>query len=79
MKTVFYYIIIVVPLIGIFILYQTMGRDSLLPGLLFYVVIYRPVVDYYRLKYRGVKLSFRDLYLKKFFYYHIKYFKKLYS
>jgi hypothetical protein len=79
MKTFLYYLAISIPLALIYALSLNYGRISLIIGLLIYLVVYRPIVDFYRLQSKGVDISLKDIYLKIFFYYHIKYFKKLYS
>ena len=76
---IFYYLLIVTPFLAILFL----GRDIMdstqfTIALLTYVLIYRPVTDYYRLKavtgFKGDKL----LTLVIPFYGHFKYFKELY-
>jgi hypothetical protein len=78
MKTFVYYALIFIPLLLLLLLSKQIGGVFLAIGLLFYAIVYRPIIDYFRLKEKQVNISFSQLMLREFFYYPKKYFKKLY-
>lgn len=78
MKTFVYYALIFIPLLLVLLLSKQIGEVFLAIGLLFYAIVYRPIIDYFRLKEKQVNITFGQLMLREFFYYPIKYFKKLY-
>lgn len=74
-----FYILILLPLFFIFYIIPKLGLGStwFLVALSIYCLIYRPVVDYQRLKGRGiVRESFWKLYIPLF---RFRYFKELYT
>lgn len=73
-KLVIYYIIIVLPILGLLLVKD---RVFFTIGILFYAIIYRPLIDYMRLKSLNINEKFYIYFVP--FYIHTKYFKKLYA
>ncbi len=76
-KLIHYYFLILSPLLLIYIFHQP-GNGILAFGLIGYAVLYRPLLDYWRLKTQGIELHWWELYIpwKRVQYFNTLYFKK---
>lgn len=72
-KLLIYYLIILLPILGLILVHN---KFIFCIALLLYVIIYRPIVDYVRLKSLNINEKFSSFFIP--FYIHTKYFKKLY-
>lgn len=73
-KLVIYYLIVLLPIFGLITIHDSF---TFCVGLLLYVIAYRPLVDYMRLKSLNINEKFSSYFIP--FYIHTKYFKKLYT
>jgi hypothetical protein len=74
-KLVIYYLFVLLPVFGLI-----MVRNNSLVfciGLFLYALVYRPLVDYVRLKSLNINEKYSSFFIP--FYIHTKYFKKLYA
>jgi len=74
-NTVVYYLAIITPLILIAYLFVGNYKTHFVFSLLAYVLVYRPVIDYLRLKSKGENIKFTEIYHPLI---HLKKFKSLY-
>ncbi len=78
MKTLIYYAAILLPLAILFYAgYAGINSYAFVSGLAVYVLIYRPLIDYYRVKTKGYETGIGKLF-NPFSFYHIRLFKQLY-
>jgi len=74
-STALYYILIIIPLMLAAYLVFAGFQTGFIISLAMYVLIYRPVTDYYRLKSKGIDIKFGEIYNPSV---KSKYFKALY-
>lgn len=75
MKKLFiYYLFVLLPIFGIIMIHNSLVFCVVLS---IYVLVYRPIIDYLRLKSLNIDENFYSYFIP--FYIHTKYFKKLYA
>ena len=79
MKKIFFYPLIILPFALLFYLsiIEILGSVAFMIGLIVYIILYRPAIDFFRLRSRGVEIGITNMY-KSFLSIHYKYYKELY-